>query len=143
MEIVTDDISSVIEETILRGNTATFTVVGNSMYPLFYNKRDTASVRKADKFGVGDVILYRRSDGSLVLHRIVKKRKGVIICSGDNQDVLEEVDGERILGKMVAFVRKGKRHTTANVIYRTYSAIWRVLLPIRVGLLNKILKSRR
>lgn len=114
------------------GKAIKFTVVGNSMYPLFRSNREKVTVVKADKVKKRDVILYRREDGSYVLHRVVGKGKlGYKLC-GDDQTAIEyPVKKENVLAVMISFERKGKEYSTKCLWYRIYSFLWCLVIPLR------------
>lgn len=126
------------------GKEIKFTVVGNSMHPLFCNQRDKVIVAKAQKVKKRDVILYRRQDGSYILHRVVGKGKlGFKLC-GDDQIAIEyPVKREDIIAVMTSFERKGKTYSKKCLWYRIYSFLWCLLLPIRPSVHNFAMKFRR
>lgn len=94
------DLVPFIEEAFEMGREFKIPVTGTSMNPLLFQGRDFVLIKKADcPLETGDIPLYRRSDGSFVLHRIVgKDEKGYIMC-GDNQFILEYgITDENIIG---------------------------------------------
>lgn len=114
------------------GRSVKFTVVGNSMSPIFCNNRDKVTVKKKDKIKKYDVILYRRDDGDYVLHRVVGRGKlGYKLC-GDNQLVVEyPVRAENIIAVMTSFERNGKEVDAHRLWYRVYSIVWCVAISFR------------
>ena len=60
---------------------------GYSMYPLLLPGRDEVQIEKTDitKAKRGDVLLYRRQEGILVLHRVYRRTKDGLYMVGDNQ----------------------------------------------------------
>ncbi|MCM1568681.1 MAG: S24/S26 family peptidase [Roseburia sp.] len=111
--------------------------MGNSMYPMMLPGRDKAILKKADgsKLKKGDVVLYRRDNGMLVLHRLAHCRPEGLYLVGDNQSELEgPLQREQIKGVLTAFIRKGRCIKATNPIYRTAALLWLVLLPIRTPL---------
>jgi len=123
-----------IIELLDKGNAVQFTPIGSSMCPLFAPNRDMAIVEPVGdrKLKRGDIVLYRRVQGPLVLHRLYKVKNNQYYMVGDNQ---REIEGplarEQIKGVMVAMVRKGKHFTTHNIWYRMASALWLWLRPVR------------
>ena len=109
------------------GDSARFTVTGNSMYPLLSGGRDEVFVRKKSSYKRGDVVLYTRKSGNCVLHRIIsvdKKNRVYTIC-GDNEMKLEHnVPFDCVLGYVYCFVRKGKEIKKSNLLYKIYSLLW-------------------
>lgn len=123
-----------IEALLLEGHTVRFGPRGYSMYPVFVPGRDEAVVAPAspDTVKRGDVVLYRRQEGILVLHRVWKKNKSGFYMVGDNQVETEgPLSPDQIKGKLVALVRKGKEIPVTNPVYRFLTGTWLFLRPIR------------
>lgn len=114
------------------GKAVKFTVVGNSMYPVFRSNVENVTVVKADEVKKRDVILYKREDGSYILHRIVGKGKlGYKLC-GDNQMVIEyPVKKEDVVAVVISFERNGKEIPVSRFWYKLYSFVWCLLIPLR------------
>lgn len=72
------------------GGSAAFAVVnGVSMQPLLH-EGDVAVIRERDSYEPGDVIAYDSPElGTVVLHRIVEIRDGLLVLKGDNNDWLD------------------------------------------------------
>lgn len=122
-----------VEALLLSGRTVQLKPKGYSMYPLIVPGRDEAIISPADvsKLRRGDVILYRRDSGILVLHRIWKVRDGFYMV-GDNQKEIEgPLSAEHIKGVLTGFVRKGKRVSVKNPAYVILSRIWLIMRPLR------------
>ncbi len=114
------------------GKEIKFTIVGNSMYPLFCNQRDKAIVAKCKKVKKRDVILYRREDGSYILHRVVGKGKlGYKLCGDDQVAIEYPVKKENVIAVMTSFERKGKQYSTNCLWYRMYSFLWCLFIGLR------------
>lgn len=85
-----------------------------------------ASVKK------GDVVLFRRTSGKLVLHRIFKVCPDEYWFVGDNMpDIERGIRWEQMIGILTGFVRNGKTVDTKNCGYRILSRIWLMLRPFR------------
>ena len=127
-----EDIVNISTPLLEIGKEIRFIVVGNSMRPVFINGRDKVTVSKPKKIKKRDIILYRRNDGSYVLHRVVGKGKlGFKLC-GDNQTVIEyPVKREDIIAVVTSFERKGKEYSTRCLWYRIYSFLWCFIIPLR------------
>ena len=139
-----EDIVNISLPFLEMGKEIKFTVVGNSMYPLFINNRDKVTVVKAEKIKKRDIILYRRADGSYVLHRVVGKGKlGFKLC-GDDQVAMEyPVKQEDVLAVMTSFERKGNEYSAKCLWYRIYSFLWCLVLPVRPYVFKFAMKFRR
>lgn len=105
-------------------------VTGSSMHPMLRNRRD----RVVLVYGTPknkDVILYRRDSGAYILHRIVRVRDGLLICSGDNQWQTEQVRPNQVLAVVDSWYHKGRLKTGKSPGYRFYVWLWTGLLPVR------------
>ena len=131
------DISDDLEAYFEAGAAVRMQVTGTSMYPLFAHRRDSVSLRKHDFYTKGDVVFYRRSNGSFVLHRIVGRCGDGFVMCGDWQYVKEKgITNEMILAKLVSFERKGKASTTDGFFYKLYSFLWMSASPLRPFILR-------
>lgn len=116
------------------GKTIKITPIGTSMFPLFTNDSDQAVLAFADisKLRRGDVVLYRRDSGMLVLHRIVKRTSDGFYMTGDNQTKIEgPIRMNQIKAVMTAFYRKNRFISCRNPIYIILSRFWLFLRPLR------------
>ena len=55
------------------------------MLPLFRGGLETVALVPPDNIRVGDVVWYRRTDGSDVLHRVLRAEGDALDLCGDNQ----------------------------------------------------------
>ena len=81
----------------------------------------------------GDIVLYRRKDGTLVLHRIVRlSEPGTYVTCGDHQWKADEwvTDGQ-ILAVAQGFFRKGQYFDEHTWWYRLYQIVWNGNLMVR------------
>ena len=83
---------------------------GTSMWPLLTEGKCRVKITAAEgkMLKKGDIVLYRRTDGTLVLHRIMKiEEDGFRVC-GDHQWKLDEkVQEEQILAIAQGFFKNG------------------------------------
>lgn len=134
-----------IEELLNEGKIIQIQPQGYSMYPLLFPGRDVVQIEKTDitKVKRGDVLLYRRKEGILVLHRVYRRQKDGLYMVGDNQT---EIEGplalSQVRGKMIAVQRNGKSFSTANPFYVIFSRIWLILRPFR-PVISKIIHKVR
>lgn len=129
-----------IEEMLARGEIIQIHPQGYSMYPMFIPGRDEAIIGRADvgKLRRGDVVLYRRDNSILVLHRIWAKKPEGIYMIGDNQMETEgPLRPEQIRGVLLAFIKKGRKISVKNPLYIMMSRLWMVAKPLR-GIVRKI-----
>ncbi len=124
-----------VEKLLSAGHTVQLHPQGYSMYPMFMPGRDEAiiaPVADASRLKRGDVVLYRRDGGILVLHRICRVNQAGFYLVGDNQTELEgPLRAEQIRGVLVAFIRNGKEIPAENRLYRMVSRLWLFLRPVR------------
>ena len=140
-----------IEQLLKNGTAVQLKPQGYSMYPLFHPGRDEAIIETypVDQLRRGDVILYRRDQGILVLHRICRITSDGFYLVGDNQTEIEgPLRPDQIRGKMTGVVRNGKSFSVSHPLYRVFSSIWLFLRPIRplfwriTAFFRKILKTK-
>ena len=104
-EVTIDDIIEILVEKLENGGTVTFSPSGTSMLPMLRDGEDVVVLSKPKgRLHLFDIPLYKRKDGSYVLHRIVDF----------------DADG----GVVTAFYRKGKSYTTNSLPYRMYLNLW-------------------
>lgn len=129
-----------IREIIERDGMYISTPLGDSMWPMLYNKRDTTCIVKTDgKLKKHDVALYVRSSGEYILHRIMEVRDDSYVMCGDSQFVLEHgIKSEQIIGVLDSFYRNGKFHTVKEKKYRLYVFIWCLSLKLRRLLMDVV-----
>ncbi len=126
------ELVSLMEEPLQNGAEVVLTVRGNSMWPLLHNAKDKIFLKRLDFYKTYDIILYKRNNGSYVLHRIVGKKNGLFYLAGDGEFQKEyPVYPEQILAKAVGGQRNGKPFSCANFTYKVYSVLWVFLLPVR------------
>ncbi len=128
------DVYPLLQEILSTGGSFSLTVTGTSMYPFILGGRDQVTLSPLPKkLKKNDLPLYRRVDGAFVLHRIVKVGKdGSYTMCGDHQWQLEKGIREgQMIALATAFVRKGRRFTDRNLIYRVYRTLWTWLFRFR------------
>ncbi|MBQ3069902.1 MAG: S24/S26 family peptidase [Clostridia bacterium] len=105
------------------------TVHGHSMEPLLSDHRDTVYIEPCKTYRKRDVILFRRANGQLVLHRLIRTDGDVFLARGDNDRKAETVTPSQILGVMTAFTRNGHTLYVTSRRYRLYSRLWCLSKP--------------
>lgn len=112
--------------------TARLSVTGYSMMPMLRDRKDSVALRKAEGLlKKGDIIFYRRENGSFVLHRIIRLKDGGYICCGDNQAETEPVSQEQVFAVVTGYFRQEKQRSLKNPAYLLYKALWVGLFPLR------------
>ena len=120
---------------------------GYSMYPFIDPRRDEvvlAGIEEGSALRRGDVVLYRRENGMLVLHRIYKIGQDGLYLLGDHQTAIEGlVRREQVKGKMTGMVRDGRYMDVGNPGYRMLSVVWLWLRPARRVIMVPAARLRR
>lgn len=99
---------------------------GSSMEPLIRYMKDPVTIvpLKRDPL-VGDIVMFRRSDGAYVAHRVYKVTANKIITWGDNcvrpDAPLLRKD---VIGLIISMERNGKKHLLDTDKQRAYGIRW-------------------
>ena len=122
-----------IEKLLQQGEAVEFYPQGWSMYPLIIPGRDAVVVepiRDGYMPVKGDVVLFR-SD-KLILHRVHHVDETGFYEWGDNSLIVNGAVGyDMIRGRMTAMIRKGRRLSVKNILYKIYVKIWPHIQPVR------------
>lgn len=126
---------------IENGMKAKISPKGGSMLPFIVGGRDEAVLVQPERLKRGDVVLYRRSNGRYVLHRIHHIRNENDIeqyyMIGDSQVEIEgPLERQQILGVAESFIRKGILFSKNHVGYRIWIHCWLVMRPFRPKLIH-------
>ena len=135
-----DEIIPLLLEVMNSGGEFRLAPRGTSMRPLLREGRDAVSLVLPTELKKRDICLYRRADGSYVLHRLMRFKKGEPVFCGDNQTAMEYgVPREAIIAKVIAIYRDEKRIALTNPLYQMYTnmhciMLWRrwLFLPRRM-----------
>lgn len=123
-----------IEEALNNNKTFTIPITGTSMLPLLVKGRDTVTIKKCETtLKKGDLPLYRRQDGSFVLHRVVSvDADGTYTMCGDNQFLKEKgIAHTAIIGVVTTITRNGKTFSVDSKKYQLYVKLGLLLLNVR------------
>lgn len=97
---------------------------GTSMLPLLRQGKDSvALVKPVERLKRGDILLYQRTNGQYVLHRLVRVRcDGTLWFSGDNHMTVEKgIDRGQIIASVTAVFRGEKRKESTTFGMRFYA----------------------
>lgn len=121
------------EQVLLEKGVLCRTTVGVSMLPLLRAGKDVSFIERKDPpFRKYDAVLFRREDGTLILHRILTVRPdGMYRIVGDNCETAEWVREEDILGVLTRIRRGEKIIEATSLRYRLYARLQGVAFPIR------------
>lgn len=126
------ELSPLIEEIIKSGGAAEITVTGSSMSPMLKDRKSNVRLSSAREIKNGDIPLYRRENGSYILHRIVGEENGTYTCCGDAQWRLEKgISKDQIIAMVTHFNRSNKWIPCTSAWYRCYWKLWVLIRPLR------------
>lgn len=108
-------------------------VTGSSMLPFLAGGRDTVMLKKPKlPLKKGDIALFCRADGSLVLHRVKRLDESGYCFVGDRQTQLERgIKPQQLVGVAVSAVRKGKSLTRRSFTWFFFEKIWINMVRLR------------
>lgn len=129
-------------ETLETEGEVSFTVTGNSMFPMLRNREDKVWLKKpVFSLKKYDIPFYIRSDGRFVLHRIIKTVDGGYIIRGDNCNYIEtDITDDKIIAVVKRFKRGKHIYSVDSAGYKIYCRLYcngavyflrRVLLKFR------------
>ena len=119
------ELGPIIAQTVKTGGAAELTVTGRSMLPLLLDRVSRVKLTAISEPKYGDMILYRRDNGTYVLHRIVKCcEDGTYTMCGDGQTVLEpHLRRDQMIAVVRSFARHNKWCGCENPLYKLW---WRI-----------------
>lgn len=124
-----------IERSIKELGYAVVPITGTSMLPLLKEGRDLVELESCsqERLKKGNVVLYKKNDGTLVLHRIIKTENGEFFTVlGDHQfNNDERVNNNQIIAVACGFFIKGRYVNEKTRWYRLYKKIWLCNLNVR------------
>lgn len=101
-------------------------VSGNSMSPFLVHGRDTVYLSAFDGKAVkGDILLYKRDNGSYVLHRVYSADDNGYTMVGDAQTLLEKnIRTDQVVAAVKAVKRKGKLQKKGCLCWDFFEKVW-------------------
>ncbi len=122
------EFAETIEDTIKDGGCVPLVVTGSSMNPFFVDGKDTVWLRTCTDADLarGKVLLFKRKEGSLVLHRVRKVLpNGELLMNGDAQSWCEKINIEQVIAVVGEVERHGKKKSCEK------NTLWQMFKPIR------------
>ena len=109
------------------------TISGYSMTPFLLHQRDTVFLSKVTRpLKKGDMILYQRSNGRYVLHRICRVHSGCCDLVGDAQTEIETgIQPDQVLAIVSTVRRKGKILRKGDFWWDFFQGFWLRVIPLR------------
>ena len=122
-------------------------ISGSSMTPFLGGGRDTVYLSRPEgPVRRGDMVLYRRSSGAYVLHRVYRAEPEGYTMVGDAQTVLEPgIREDQILAVVKRVVRKGKPLGPGSFLWGFFEKIWIRMVPLRPAVMKlyTLLRGRK
>ncbi len=113
-----------IEETLSSGGKVKILASGNSMDPVIKNGIDTVVIKKAENtVKKNDIVLFRRGNGKLVLHRVTAVDGDTLTLRGDSQWTQECVDKSDVIGILEAVEKDGRVIKSDDGYFKKYKII--------------------
>lgn len=122
------EFAEAFENTIKDGGCVPLVVTGSSMNPFLIDGRDTVWLRACTNadFKRGKILLFKRKDGSLVLHRIRKALPdGELLMNGDAQSWCEKIKRNQAVAVVSDIERDGIKKPCGS------KAVWHISKPLR------------
>ena len=127
-------LSHAVTQAVSSGGVFLLTVTGGSMVPALLHQKSQAELCSPENIRKRDIVLARRGDGSLVLHRVIRICEDTLTLNGDAQNWTETVHKTQILAVVVRFCRKGRWYTPHSFADRLYCFLWGLTRPVRPAL---------
>lgn len=128
------ELFALMQQELQQGRMAMFTVSGNSMAPFLIHNRDQVQLQQVNpsRLKKGDIILYQRTDGKYILHRITKVEAGGYYTTGDGNSYRDGfVPQDAVLARAVRFYRKKLVIECDSFFWRGVFGLWMATYPIR------------
>ena len=113
------------------GDTFPLLVTGGSMVPFLFDQRSFVYLERDSKYvpKKGDIVFFVRSNGKLILHRVVEVREdGTLLINGDAQEWTEVICREQILAHVTHIRRRVRVFSVNAPFYRLAVKLW---MPLR------------
>ena len=128
-EELMDDLLALLEQT----EPVPLVISGNSMAPFLIHGRDTVFLSRIKApLKRGDMVLYRRTGGRYILHRICRISGDSFTMIGDAQTQREPgITRDQILARVTAVRRKGKLLQKGSFLWYFFEKHWIRMIPLR------------
>ena len=132
--LTTEELLAVMQE----NGVLPLTVTGWSMRPLLRQEIDTVWLCPfcCDTCKKGSILLYKRTNGHLVLHRVRHCLPDGYCMNGDAQVACETISTGQVVAQAYRIDRGQKRFSCTALPLRLWDALWYPTRPIRPALLQ-------
>lgn len=141
-----EDLWGLIADVFEKGGKFRLFPRGVSMLPLIREGKDEILLEAPKTIKKWDILLYRREDGTFVLHRLISVAKDGLVLCGDNQAVLERgVPRVAILARVCGIFRDGEYLSVDSPQLRRYARRRVASRPIRhmASSVRSLLKKKK
>lgn len=110
------------------------TVTGTSMTPTLYPNSSSVTLVSVKRKHVRkyDIVLFKRDNGDIVLHRAIKILSDVqLLINGDSQVWTEKVNTDNILAVVQSYTKNNRTVKCSGIRFWCKSAVWCMLRPLR------------
>ena len=128
-----DQIDTTLTDLINEGGSFSVFSKGRSMLPLLREGKDSVLLSKPSSLKKNEIILFKRKDGTHVLHRITQVTADGYIVSGDNQCFSEIVVDEDVIAKVIQIFRKDKP-IIGSLRYKIYVKAYSFNIIKKIGI---------
>ena len=128
-EVLVDDLLAAMQD----AQAVPLVISGSSMVPFLAHGRDTVYLSKLDRSPKrGDMIFYRRDNGTYILHRVFRAGENACDMVGDAQTEIEPgIRPEQVLAVVNTVRRKGKLLKKGNFWWDFFEGFWLNVIPLR------------
>ena len=140
------DLHPIITECIRDGGQFVFYPTGTSMLPTIIPGDDCVILVEAENIRKYDLVLFVRTNGVYVLHRIIGEKNGEYIIMGDNQTWTERIKAEQVIAKVSEIRKKNGKILTfsefSSVLRLTALFIFKFIRRV-INKLKRIIKGNK
>ena len=136
-------LAQTVEAAIAQGGSFVLNVTGGSMVPALLHEKSQVELVEAGEVTPGQILLVRRIDGSLVLHRVIRREGDTLTLNGDSQSWTEQVSVSQVLAKVRRICRKGRWYEAGSMADKLYYNLWGMTRPLRPAMLKTYSKIKR
>ena len=115
-------------------------ILGGSMRPLLRPKGDSVKIIPLRRdLVLGDIIVFRRDDGRLIMHRICKLTPSYVQTIGDNCEYPDrEISYDAVFGLVTHVLRGNHTIYVDNKLWRSIGRVLTLTIPFRFFLFKNI-----
>ena len=137
--------NSTFEQELAEKGRIVYPNVGVSMRPLIRQGKDVMIIERPNgRLKRYDAALYKRRNGTYIMHRVLRVREKDYVICGDNCIKREYgITDDHIIGVLTGVIRGGKEIKATDRSYRIYAHLWCDFFYIKVAVLWTIWMVRK